>query len=264
MDTLLLLKAFLLGIIEGLTEFLPVSSTGHLIIFGDLMGFTEESAKTFKIFIQLGAVLGVVWFYHRKLWHVVRNLNRPKERTFAINVMIGFIPAVIMGLLLHRFIKEHLFNPVTVAMALIVGGFLILLIERMVHNVRIQTVDEMKPLDAFKVGCMQCFALFPGTSRSGATIMGGLLCGLSRTAATEFSFFLAMPTMFAATIYDLYKSRDLLSMSDVPVFAVGFVTAFITAVIVVKLFLAYVSKHNFTVFALYRIVFGALVLWYFW
>lgn len=264
MDTLLLLKAFLLGIIEGLTEFLPVSSTGHLIIFGDLLGFTEESAKTFEIFIQLGAVLGVAWFYHRRLWHVVSNINQPQERRFATNILIAFLPAVVMGLLLHHTIKTYLFNPVTVAMALIVGGFLILLIERMVHTPRIQSVDEMGPLDAFKVGCMQTLALFPGVSRSGATIMGGLLCGLSRTAATEFSFFLAMPTMFAATIYDLYKSRDLLSMSDIPVFAVGFITAFVTALIVVKLFLAYVSKHNFTVFAWYRIVFGTLVLWYFW
>jgi undecaprenyl-diphosphatase len=264
MDTLLLLKALLLGIIEGLTEFLPVSSTGHLIIFGDLLGFTEESAKTFEIFIQLGAVLGVAWFYHQRLWHLVSHISQPQEQRFAINILIAFVPAVVMGLLLHHTIKTYLFNPVTVAMALIVGGVLILLIERMVHTPRIQTVDEMKPLDAFKVGCMQTFALFPGVSRSGATIMGGLLCGLSRTAATEFSFFLAMPTMFAATIYDLYKSRDLLQMSDVPVFAVGFITAFVTALIVVKLFLAYVSKHNFTVFAWYRIVFGALVLWYFW
>ncbi len=264
MDTLLLLKAFLLGIIEGLTEFLPVSSTGHLIIFGDLLNYTGEQSDTFKIFIQLGAVLGVAWFYRQKLWQVISGINQPQERRFVTNLLIAFMPAVVLGLMFHQAIKTYLFNPITVAIALIVGGFLILLIERKVHTPRIQTVDEMGPLDALKVGCMQTLALFPGVSRSGATIMGGLLCGLSRTAATEFSFFLAMPTMFAATIYDLYKSRDLLHAGDIPVFAVGFITAFITAVIVVKLFLAYVSKHNFTVFAWYRIVFGTLVLWYFW
>lgn len=264
MDTLLLLKAFLLGIIEGLTEFLPVSSTGHLIIFGDLMNFTGDGANTFEIFIQLGAVLGVAWFYHKRLWKVISGINQPQERRFAINILIAFMPAVVLGLIFHSAIKTYLFNPITVAMALIVGGILILIIERKVHTPRIQTIDEIKPIDALKVGFAQTLAMFPGVSRSGATIMGGLLCGLSRTAATEFSFFLAMPTMFAATVYDLYKSRDLLHIGDIPVFAVGFITAFFTALVVVKLFLAYVSNHNFTLFAWYRIIFGMVVLWYFW
>lgn len=264
MDTLLLFKSLLLGIIEGLTEFLPVSSTGHLIIFGDLLGFTGESAKTFEIFIQLGAILGVAWYYRRRLWQVAGGLQRPRERRFALNIMIAFVPAVILGLLLHQTIKAYLFNPVTVALALVLGGIVILLIERTARTPRIQTVDDMRPLDALKVGLAQTCALFPGVSRAGATIMGGLLSGLSRTAATEFSFFLAMPTMLAATSYDLYKSRELLQASDLPLFAGGFIAAFITALIVVRLFLSYVSRHNFTVFAWYRIVFGLLVLWYFW
>lgn len=264
MDILLLLKAFVLGVIEGLTEFLPVSSTGHLIIFADLLEFTGDDANTFEIFIQLGAVLGVAWFYRKRLWKVISGINQPQERRFAINILIAFMPAVVLGLIFHSAIKTYLFNPITVAMALIVGGVLILVIERKVQTPRILTIDEIKPIDALKVGFAQTLAMFPGVSRSGATIMGGLLCGLSRTAATEFSFFLAMPTMFAATIYDLYKSRDLLHAGDIPVFAVGFITAFVTALIVVRLFLAYVSNHNFTLFAWYRIVFGMLVLWYFW
>ncbi len=263
MDNLLVLKAVILGIVEGLSEFLPISSTGHLIIAGDLLGFTGERAKTFEIFIQLGAVLGVVWFYRRKLLGIVAGLNQPSMQRFALNILIAFMPAAVAGLLFHKTIKEHLFNPVSVAAALIIGGIVILLIERVPRQPHVTSLEDLRPMDAFKVGIAQMLALFPGVSRSGATIMGGLLTGLSRTTATEFSFFLAMPTMFAATLYELYKSRELLQAEDSLIFAVGFVSAFLTALLVVKLFLAYVGRHDFTVFAYYRIVFGALVLVYF-
>ncbi|MFZ5594514.1 MAG: undecaprenyl-diphosphate phosphatase [Pseudomonadota bacterium] len=263
MDNLLVLKAVILGIVEGLSEFLPISSTGHLIIAGDLLGFTGERAKTFEIFIQLGAVLGVVWFYRRKLLGIVAGLNQPPMQRFALNILIAFMPAAVAGLLFHKTIKEHLFNPVSVAAALIIGGIVILLIERVPRQPHVTSLEDLRPMDAFKVGIAQMLALFPGVSRSGATIMGGLLTGLSRTTATEFSFFLAMPTMFAATLYELYKSRELLQAEDSLIFAVGFVSAFLTALLVVKLFLAYVGRHDFTVFAYYRIVFGALVLVYF-
>lgn len=263
MEIFLILQVVLLGIVEGLTEFLPVSSTGHLIIVGDLIGFTSEQAKTFEIFIQLGSILGVVWFYRHKVWNIISKLGEKSAQRFVINVFIAFLPAAFLGLLLHKMIKAHLFNPVTVAAALIVGGVIILLIEKFPRTVRVQNVDDLKPLDALKVGFAQTFALFPGVSRAGATIMGGLLTGLSRTAATEFSFFLAIPTMFAATLYDLYKSRDLLHSEDVLPFGVGFIVAFFTALIVVKMFLAYVGKHDFKIFAYYRIIFGVIVLWYF-
>lgn len=263
MDNLLILKAVILGIVEGLSEFLPISSTGHLIIVGDLLGFTGERAKTFEIFIQLGAVLGVVWFYRRKLLSVATGLNQPSTQRFVLNILIAFMPAAVAGLLFHKAIKEHLFNPVSVATALIIGGVVILLIERVPRQPRVTGLEDLRPMDAFKVGMAQMLALFPGVSRSGATIMGGLLTGLSRTTATEFSFFLAMPTMFAATLYELYKSRDLLQAEDGVIFAAGFVSAFLTALLVVKLFLVYVGRHDFTAFAYYRIVFGALVLIYF-
>lgn len=263
---LLLLQALILGVVEGLTEFLPVSSTGHLIVVGDALGFTGDRAKTFEIFIQLGSILGVVWFYREKVWGLVTGLHRPPERRFVANLFIAFLPAAVVGLLAHKYIKLYLFSPLTVGAALVVGGFLILYIERWHQHrgARIHGMGEMTAMDAFKVGVAQTFSLFPGTSRAGATIMGGLLTGLSRTTATEFSFFLAMPTMFAATLYDLYKNIDLLRAADVPHFAAGFVLAFLTSLAVVKVFLAYVGRHNFTPFAWYRIVFGALVLAYFW
>lgn len=264
MEWILLLQAVLLGIVEGLTEFLPVSSTGHLIIAGDLLDFTGNRAKTFEIFIQLGSILGVVWYYRHKVFAVARGLNERPARRFVLNLVIAFLPAAFVGVLAHGFIKQHLFNPVTVAGALIAGGFLILLIEQLPLKQRIKSIDTLKPLDALKVGIGQTFALFPGVSRAGATIMGGLLAGLSRTTATEFSFFLAMPTMFAATLYDLYKNLHVLQPGDVTLFALGFLTAFVTAVIVVKLFLAFVARHNFAAFAYYRIGFGCLVLLYFW
>jgi undecaprenyl-diphosphatase len=264
MGELLLVEAIVLGIVEGLTEFLPVSSTGHLIIVGDMLDFTGEQAKTFEIFIQLGSILGVVWLYRHRLIRVAAHLDQPTAQRFVINVFIAFLPAAVAGLLLHKTIKEHLFNPFTVAGALVVGGIAILLIERMRRADRITSVDDMSPLDALKVGFAQTLALFPGVSRAGATIMGGLVTGLSRTTATEFSFFLAMPTMLAATTYDLYKSFHLLRPEDLTMIAAGFITAFFTALVVVKLFLAYVGRHNFTAFAYYRIVFGLVVLFMYW
>lgn len=263
-DSLLLLKAILLGIIEGLTEFLPVSSTGHLIIAGDLLGFSGENAKTFKIFIQLGSIFGVVWLYRRKVAQVALTLDQPASRRFTLNLFIAFLPAAIAGLLFHNAIKAYLFTPMSVAGALIAGGIIILAIERRAIAPRIHSVDDIRPLDALKVGLAQCFALYPGISRSGATIMGGLLSRLSRTAATEFSFFLAIPTMFAATLFELYKSFDQLQAEDALIFAAGFIAAFLTAMAVVKIFLAFVARHDFTAFAYYRIGFGLLVLFYFW
>lgn len=264
MELLIILKAFLLGIVEGLTEFLPVSSTGHLIIVGDLIKFNGDQAKTFEIFIQLGSIFGVMWFYRSKLATLATSMKESSSQHFVINLFIAFLPAAIVGLLLHKYIKAYLFNPKVVAGALIVGGILILVIERFVNKPKINDVDKLGYLDALKVGIAQTAALFPGVSRSGATIMGGLLGGLSRKTATEFSFFLAMPTMFAATLYDLYNNIHLLNKNDIVIFATGFIIAFFTALIVVKVFLAYVAKHNFTVFAYYRIIFGSLVLIYFW
>ncbi len=265
MYLILLMQALVLGAVEGLTEFLPVSSTGHLIIVGDLLGFTGERAKTFDIFIQLGSILGVMWHYRVKVLGLVVKLHQPPERRFVLNLFIAFLPAATLGLLTHKYIKLYLFNPVTVACALILGGFVILVIERWhAHRgARIHKIEDMTYTDALKVGVAQTFSLVPGTSRAGATIVGGLLTGLSRTAATEFSFFLAMPTMIAATLYDLYKNLHLLRAEDAVVFGIGFIMAFITALIVVKTFLVFVSRHTFKPFAWYRIVFGALVLMYF-
>ena len=266
MELLLLVQAVILGLVEGLTEFLPVSSTGHLIVVGDLLGFTGQREDTFKIFIQLGAILGVMWHYRVKVLDLVVNAHKPPERRFITNLLIAFLPAAIIGVLAHQQIKAYLFSPFTVACALIVGGFVILAIEHWYrhHSARVHSIDDLSYTDALKVGIAQTFAMFPGVSRAGATIMGGLLTGLSRTTATEFSFFLAMPTMFAATLYDLYKNRELLRVEDAAVFGVGFVTAFITGLIVVKVFLALISHHTFRPFAWYRIGFGTLVLVYFW
>ncbi len=262
--SLLLITALILGAVEGLTEFLPVSSTGHLIIVGDMLNFNDERAKTFEIFIQLGAIVSVVWHYRAKLWTVATTLNdRPAQR-FVLNLAIAFLPAAAVGLLLHRYIKAYLFNPMTVALALIIGGALILVIERRPRPVHVDTLEQLGPIDALKVGLAQTAALFPGISRAGATIMGGMVSGLSRPVATEFSFFLAIPTMFAATIFDLYSNREVFAVDDIFVLLVGFVVAFITALIVIRAFLHYVARHNFVPFAYYRIVFGLLVLAYFW
>jgi undecaprenyl-diphosphatase len=261
MDGMLLFKGLVLGVVEGITEFLPVSSTGHLILAGDLLGFDDEKAKVFEIFIQLGAILAVVWLYREKVLGTIKGLpTNKKARSLAMNVMIAFLPAAVVGLLTHTYIKAHLFNPVTVAGALIVGGVAILLIERMDHRVHVRNVDSISLKQALGTGFAQCLALFPGVSRSGATIMGGLLIGFDRKVAVEFSFFLAIPTMFAATGYELLNSVNALSFSDVPLFLVGFITAFFSSLVVIKAFLGYVSKHDFSGFAYYRIVFGLLVL----
>ncbi|MBK7898071.1 MAG: undecaprenyl-diphosphate phosphatase [Azonexus sp.] len=261
MDPLLLLKALILGIVEGLTEFLPVSSTGHLIIVGSLLGYTDEQSKVFKIVVQLGAILAVCWDFRERIGKALGGLGSdPVQQRFAGLLVVGFLPAAVLGLLFHSAIKTHLFNPLTVAAALICGGFLILFIERKAYHPRVTSVEDMTWQDALKVGFAQAAAMFPGVSRSGATIMGGLIFGLSRKTATEFSFFLAIPTMFAATTYDVYKNWQLLRLADLPVFAVGFVASFVAAMLTVKALLRYVSHHDFTVFAWYRIAFGLLVL----
>lgn len=267
-DIILLLKAALLGLIEGLTEFLPISSTGHLIIIGDLLDFNDDKGKVFEIAIQLAAILAVMWAYRQKIVTVSTGMVQGESAAwrFASNLMIAFLPAAVLGLLFHSAIKSLLWSPISVAMALIIGGFVILWVEKRMTTVppRIQSVDDMRWQDALKVGSAQAFALIPGTSRSGATIMGGLMFGLSRTAATEFSFFLAIPTMMAATLYDVYKNWALFSVNDLPMFAIGFVMSFIAAMFAVKALLKFVSSHTFVPFAWYRIVFGSVVLLYFW
>lgn len=265
MDFIELGKAIILGVLEGLTEFLPISSTGHLIIANHVLDFNDERAKVFDIFIQLGAILAIVWNYRVKVATVARGVGRdPAATRFVINLFIAFLPAAIFGLALHKTIKEHLFSPTTVAVALIVGGIAILLVEKYKPAPRIHHVDDMSRLDALKVGLAQSLALFPGVSRSGATIMGSLMLGLSRTAATEFSFFIAIPTMLAATTYDLYKNVALLKSSDILLFATGFVCAFASALLVVRSLLRYIANHDFRVFAYYRLVLGPIVLLYFY
>ena len=264
MDIWMLFKAAILGLLEGATEFLPISSTGHLIIAQDLLHYDSDAAKVFTIAIQLGAILAICWHYRDKIFSVVKGLpSNSDAQRFAANLMIAFIPAMVFGLLFHKLIKEYLFSPLTVAGALIVGGFVILLVERFKPAPRIHSVDDMRWGDAIKIGLAQSVALFPGTSRSGATIMGGMVFGLSRTAATEFSFFLAIPTMTAAVAYDLYKNAGHLHTEDMGMIAVGFVMAFISGLAAVRFLLRYVSSHSFVGFAWYRIVFGSLVLMYF-
>ena len=258
---MLLITALVLGIVEGLTEFLPVSSTGHLIIVGSLMDFTDERSKVFKIVIQLAAILAVCWDYRARIERVATGLKSdPVQRQFVGHLLVAFMPAAVLGVLFHSTIKAYLFNPLTVAGALIVGGLVILYIEKRAYHPRLQSVDEMDWKVALKVGFAQALAMFPGVSRAGATIMGGLVFGLSRKAATEFSFFLAIPTMLAATVYDLYKNWTLLDMGDLPLFAVGFVASFISAMVAVKAFLGFVANHTFVGFAWYRIIFGLIVL----
>lgn len=264
MDLWTLFIGFLLGVIEGVTEFLPVSSTGHLILAGDLLGFNDDRAKTFEIAIQLGAILAILWLYRDRIRENVSGLSLSRTaRNFWMNLGIAFVPAAAVGFLAHKWIKAYLFNPVTVAAALVAGGIAILVIERLVRPGTTTEVENVTPGQALKIGAAQCLALFPGVSRAGATIMGGLVFGLSRKAATEFSFFLAIPTMFAAVGYDLYKNRAFISSADVPLFAVGFVTAFVSALVVVRAFVGFVSRRDFTPFAVYRIVFGLLVLAYY-
>ena len=261
MDVVLLLKALVLGVVEGLTEFLPISSTGHLIIAGQLLDFNDEKGKVFEIAIQTGAMLAVVWEYRARFARAVTGLGSdPVARRFVVNLAVAFMPAAVLGLAFGKLIKAHLFHPVPVALAFIAGAIVILWVERRPQRVRVQDVDQMTWMDALKVGFAQAFALIPGTSRSGATIIGGMLFGLSRRAATEFSFFLAVPTLIAAGAYDLYKHRDLLNSADVSVFGVGLIAAFVSAFVCVRWLIRYIATHDFTVFAWYRIAFGVIVL----
>lgn len=261
MDLTLWIKAALMGIVEGLTEFLPISSTGHLILAGSLLDFTGDKVKVFEIAIQTGAMFAIILVYWQRLRDTVAGLGSDaRAQRFALNVAIAFVPAVILGLLFGKVIKEHLFTPVVVASTFILGGFVILWAEKRPTRVTVAEVDDMGPWDALKVGLVQCFALVPGTSRSGATIIGGMFLGLSRKAATEFSFFLAIPTLVGAGAYSLYKERALLSVGDVPIFAIGLLFSFISAWICVRWLLRYVATHDFIPFAWYRIVFGIIVL----
>ena len=261
MDWILLGKALILGIVEGLTEFLPISSTGHLILVGDLLDFNDDKGKMFEIMIQCGAILAVCWEYRAKFISVLVGLtSEAAARRFALNLFVAFLPAAILGLLFGQRIKAVLFKPIPVAIAFIVGALIILWAERRDHRVTVQTVDDMSWKDALKVGIAQTFALIPGTSRAGATIIGGMLFGLSRRAATEFSFFLAVPVLFAASAYEFVKHRELFSRDDLGLFGVGFVAAFVSAFLCVRWLLRYISSHDFTVFAWYRIAFGAAVL----
>jgi undecaprenyl-diphosphatase len=269
LDIALWVKAAIMGIVEGLTEFLPISSTGHLILTASLLDFSgdigKEKLNVFEIAIQTGAIFAVILVYWQKLRDTVVNLPSSRNaQKFALNVAIGFVPAVVLGLLFGKAVKEHLFTPQVVATTFILGGFVILWAERRQAKVRIHEVDDMSPMDALKVGLVQCLALVPGTSRSGATIIGGMLLGLSRKAAIDFSFFLGIPTLIGAGAYSLLKERDRMSMGDMPVFMIGLVFSFIAAWLCVRWLLRFISTHDFVPFAWYRIVFGIIVLatWY--
>ena len=267
MDLHPLVTALLLGVVEGLTEFLPISSTGHLILVSDLLGVNDEKGKVFDIVIQLGAILAVCWEYRARFARAFSGLaSDPVQQRFAANLAVAFVPAAVVGLALQSQIKEFLFNPITVAVALVVGALAIFAIERWYERhgaPRVGSVDEMSWADALKVGLAQCLSLIPGTSRSGATIMGGMVFGLSRQAATEFSFFLSVPIMFAATGYQVVKYRDLFTAADLGPFAVGFVVSFASALVAVRALIRYVAHHDFRAFAWYRIALGAVVLAYF-
>jgi undecaprenyl-diphosphatase len=265
MDFTTLIQAAILGIVEGLTEFLPISSTGHLILAGHLLNFTGAKAELFEIAIQGAAILAVCWEYRRRLAETFSGLaSEPRAQRFTINLVIAFLPLAVLGLLFKKPIETYLFKPVPVALAFIIGGFIILWAERRLKNAEapphLESVDQLRPVDALKLGLAQACALIPGTSRSGATIIGGLFFGLSRRAATEFSFFLAIPTLLLATVYKLYKERALLSASDWDLWLVGMVTSFVSAFICVRWLLRYISTHDFRVFAWYRIVFGLVIL----
>ena len=261
MDLITLLEAAFLGVVEGLTEFLPVSSTGHLILLDDLLGFAGPPGKVFEIVIQLGAILAVCWVYRQRLFDVLVGLpsDRGAQR-FTLNVLLAFLPAAVIGVIAYPFIKQVLFSPWVVSVTLILGGIAIILIERMVHQGRHAEVEEMPWRTSLGIGFLQCLAMIPGVSRSGATIMGALLLGVERRTAAEFSFFLAIPTMFAATVYDLYKNRAVLSFDNSLIIAIGFVLAFISALFVVRSFIGFVGRHGFVPFAIYRIVIGAVML----
>jgi len=264
-DIVLLIKAAIMGVVEGLTEFLPISSTGHLILAGALLGFDDDKAKVFDIAIQTGAIFAVILVYWQKIRDTVLALPSEKQaQRFALNVLIAFFPAVILGLLYGKAIKAHLFTPVVVASMFIIGGFIIIWAERRQQSkpsaTRIHDVDSMTALDALKVGLAQCTAMIPGMSRSGATIIGGMLLGLSRKAATDFSFYLAIPTLIGAGAYSLFKDRALLSWADVPLFGVGLVMSFLSAWLCIRWLLRYIASHSFVGFAYYRIIFGLVVL----
>jgi undecaprenyl-diphosphatase len=273
LDFILLIKAAIMGVVEGLTEFLPISSTGHLILTASLLNFTGETVKVFEIAIQTGAMFAVIWQYRERLKSTVTGITHdPVAQRFTLNVAIAFVPAVVLGLAFGGIVKEHLFHPVPVAMAFVVGGVIILIVERRHKRLygamdleggrraRVESVDDMTPMDALKVGLVQCLALVPGTSRSGATIIGAMVFGFSRKAATEFSFYLGIPTLMGAGAYSVLKNRHLLSTSDIPMFLVGTVTAFFSALLCIRWLIRYVSTHDFTWFAWYRIVFGGIVL----
>lgn len=267
MDIVLALKAIIMGVVEGLTEFLPISSTGHLILTEHLLGFAgmEEKIQVFEIVIQAGAMMAVIWEFRVRIAAVLSGIftDRVQQR-FALNVLIAFVPAALLGLIFGSAIKEHLFAPIPVASAFIIGGFVILWVEKRAKDnpavARITSLDQITPADALKIGLAQAFALIPGTSRSGATIMGSMIFGFSRQVATEFSFFLAIPTLIGATIYSLYKDRALLSMDDLSFFTIGTVSAFISAFLCIRWLLRYIATHTFVIFAWYRIVFGLIVL----
>ncbi|MFD1555395.1 undecaprenyl-diphosphate phosphatase [Paraburkholderia silviterrae] len=271
MDWIVTCKALILGIVEGLTEFLPVSSTGHLIVAGSVLGFDGEFEKTFDVVIQLGAILAVCWEFRRKICAVVTGLpTRPDARRFALNIVVATIPAVVLGLLFEKAIKSVLFSPVPVAFALVAGGLIILWVEgrrragagagKVPPPARVNSLDDISLFDALKVGCAQCCALIPGMSRSGSTIIGGMLFGIERRVATEFSFFLAIPIIFGATVYEMHKTWQTLSVDWLGLFGVGFIAAFISAFACVRWLLRYIASHDFTVFAWYRIAFGLVIL----
>jgi undecaprenyl-diphosphatase len=261
MDLWTTISVLVLGMVEGLTEFLPISSTGHQIVVADLLSFGGERAMAFNIIIQLGAILAVVWEFRRKILEIVTGLPTQRNaQRFTLNLLIGFLPAVVLGVLFADKIHEYLFNPITVAVALVVGGIIMLWAEQREHVVSVEHVDDMRWADALKVGFAQCLAMIPGTSRSGATIVGAMLMGTDKRSAAEFSFFLAMPTMVGAAVYSGYKYRDLFQAGDLPVFALGFVTAFFFAMIAVRGLLKFIASHSYAVFAWYRIGFGLLIL----
>lgn len=263
MPFLTYIHAVILGLVEGATEFLPVSSTGHLILAQDALGFTLASANMFTVVIQLGAILAVCWLYRQRLFDVALHLNQKKQQQFVLRLFVAFLPAAIIGLLFHNAIEEKFFNPITVAIMLVVGGIIMWAVEKFKPAPVTQTIDDMSLKQAFLIGCAQITSLIPGTSRSGATIIGGLLAKLDRKAATEFSFFLAMPVMVCATALDIYKYHSVLTMDEIWVIVIGFIVSFFAGLVAVKFLVGYVAKHDFIPFAIYRIVFGAILLAYY-
>ena len=264
MDLLVYFSSFILGLVEGATEFLPVSSTGHLIIAGELLKFNQTSANVFEIFIQLGSILAIVVEYRNTLFKVAKSaLHDKTSQHFVLRLFIAFLPAAILGLLFHKAIKAYLFSPLYVALALIIGGVVMMAIEKRPLKVNTKSTNDISMMQAFHIGCAQCLSLIPGVSRAAATIMGGMLTGLNRKVATEFSFYLAIPVIAAASLFDLLKNFHDLTMQDLPIFAIGFVTAFLSAFAVIKLFIRFVATHTFILFAWYRIILGVIVFIYF-